>query len=691
VTIKELLLVVIQGFGIGAYLAIPVVLSLLTQGEKIKEFLVKNVHQVSTNKEMSLSSRELISTKSTPKTYYVSGSGKDGNNGLSSSSAFRTIQKAAGLTNPGDTVLIMNGVYKNASPNGNVVSITRSGKANAWIRYKAYPGHFPKIQHNGWNGILISNGASYIEINGLEVIGNNANITLDYAMSQKNNKLNPLTSGNCISVNPGKNSRSHHLRIVNNKVHDCGGGGIGTTQSDYVTIDNNVVFNNAWYSVYGNSGISILGNWNSDNNRGYKIFVTNNKTYNNRMYIPWIAVGKITDGNGIIIDSLRNSQKNSTLSAYTGRTLVKNNLTFNNGGSGIHTFLSDHVDIVNNTAVLNNQSPEIKDGQIFANKSSDVRILRNILYAFPGKVINSNYQTKNVIYDYNIYLNSSKITVKGPHDIVADSEFLSKHPTLKKISSGWKSKLDKQNPPTRTYVESKSASFVCEPMTFTVQSKPIKVGCSPTSLAQTTASPLAQTTAFSDVSSNYWAAQFIQQLSGRGVIAGFPDGSFRPEEPVTRAQFAAMLNKAFQKSQQRQAIKFSDVPSNYWASTAIGQAYSIGFLSGYPGNRFQPNQAIPRQQVLVSLANGLGYTSAGNNESTLRYFNDASNIASYARSPIAAATEKQIVVNYPNVKSLNPTATATRAQVAAFIYQALVSYNQAPAINSPYIVSNPRN
>ncbi|MBD2513409.1 S-layer homology domain-containing protein [Nostoc sp. FACHB-973] len=202
-----------------------------------------------------------------------------------------------------------------------------------------------------------------------------------------------------------------------------------------------------------------------------------------------------------------------------------------------------------------------------------------------------------------------------------------------------------------------------------------------------TAAPSFAQTTFSDVSSNYWAADFIQQLSQRGVIAGFPDGSFRPEEAVTRAQFAAMVNKAFQKAQQRSPISFTDVPSNYWASSAIQQAYTIGFLSGYPGNRFEPNQAIPRQQVLVSLANGLEYTASGNTESILQYFNDASNIASYARSPIAAATEKQIVVNYPNVKFLNPTATATRAQVAAFIYQALVSSNQASAINSPYVVA----
>ncbi len=194
-------------------------------------------------------------------------------------------------------------------------------------------------------------------------------------------------------------------------------------------------------------------------------------------------------------------------------------------------------------------------------------------------------------------------------------------------------------------------------------------------------------TSFSDVQSNYWAAPFIQSLAQRGVIAGFTDGSFRPEQAVTRAQFAAMLNKAFQKNPIRQGTSFGDVRSNYWAASAIQQAYTTGFLSGYPGNTFKPEQSIPRQQVLVSLANGLEYSAKSNVESILQNFNDSSNIASYARSPIAAATENQIVVNYPNTKFLNPETTATRAQVAAFIYQALVSTNQVSAINSPYIVA----
>jgi hypothetical protein len=199
---------------------------------------------------------------------------------------------------------------------------------------------------------------------------------------------------------------------------------------------------------------------------------------------------------------------------------------------------------------------------------------------------------------------------------------------------------------------------------------------------------VAQSTTFVDVSSNYWAATFVNELVGRGVIAGFPDGTFKPDAPVTRAQFAAMIQKAFpNKTRTRSAITFVDVATTYWARAAINNAYEIGFLSGYPGQVFRPEQNIPREQVLVALANGLNYTAANNVDSILSYYNDASGISGFARAPIAAATEKQMVVNYANLTQLNPTRNATRAEVAAFIYQALVAQGQVTAINSPYIVA----
>lgn len=198
---------------------------------------------------------------------------------------------------------------------------------------------------------------------------------------------------------------------------------------------------------------------------------------------------------------------------------------------------------------------------------------------------------------------------------------------------------------------------------------------------------MAQNSQFNDVSPNYWAANFINPLVQKGIIAGFPDGTFKPDAPVTRAQFAAMVQKALPKNQIRSAINFNDVPSNYWANNAINNAYRMGFLSGYPGQIFRPEQNIPREQVLVSLANGLNYNPNQDVNTVLNFFSDSNSISNFARSPVAAATEKNLVVNHPNLQQLNPVRNATRAEVAAFIYQALVSQGQSQAINSNYIVA----
>jgi len=201
----------------------------------------------------------------------------------------------------------------------------------------------------------------------------------------------------------------------------------------------------------------------------------------------------------------------------------------------------------------------------------------------------------------------------------------------------------------------------------------------------------AQTVNFSDVPDNYWAKDFIAGLVKLDIIEGFPDGTFRPDGPVTRAQFAAMLRRAnanyWEKPDIRDTVDFSDVSTRYWAATSIDTAYTTGFMRGYPDGIFRPEQNIPREQVFASLANGLRYRSTQEPSSVLSIYNDASSISDYAIAPIAAATVNQLVVNYPNVARLSPNNNATRAQVAAAIYQALVRDGKAPAINSPYIVT----
>ena len=192
-------------------------------------------------------------------------------------------------------------------------------------------------------------------------------------------------------------------------------------------------------------------------------------------------------------------------------------------------------------------------------------------------------------------------------------------------------------------------------------------------------------TGFQDVPTGYWAKAYIEALASQNIIAGFPDGTFKPNDPVTRAQFATIITKALAPPSRRTAIRFNDVNSNFWAYGAIQSAYQSQFVAGYPDGTFKPQQQIPRVQALVALANGLNLTA--NNESILSFYTDAAQIPNYAMGSVAAATVRQLVVNYPTVKLLDPNREATRAEIAAFVYQALVTIGRAQPTPSPYVVT----
>ena len=204
------------------------------------------------------------------------------------------------------------------------------------------------------------------------------------------------------------------------------------------------------------------------------------------------------------------------------------------------------------------------------------------------------------------------------------------------------------------------------------------------------ASKLTGTPPFPDVDSNHWASDYIHTLANLQIISGFPDGSFRPDAAVTRAQFAAILRNAFPADVDLRNVKpFSDVAPSYWATSAISTTRATGFLSGYPGNRFRPEQNIPRVQALVALTNGLNYSenrlTQTPDRDLLNYYQDADQIPAYAIPSLAAATDLSLVVNYPNLRQLNPNRNASRAEIAAFVYQALYQEAKAPALPlNPY-------
>ncbi|TAE05392.1 MAG: hypothetical protein EAZ96_05685 [Oscillatoriales cyanobacterium] len=197
---------------------------------------------------------------------------------------------------------------------------------------------------------------------------------------------------------------------------------------------------------------------------------------------------------------------------------------------------------------------------------------------------------------------------------------------------------------------------------------------------------------FSDIQ-NHWARQFIEGLMERAIVSGLPDRTFSPNTNLTRAQFATIVSKAFPTPDKQTYQPFADVPTTYWAAPAIQTAFKRGFISGYPNNLFKPENKITRVEAFLALVSGIfdANTAPPTNLVLSNIYQDSTEIPNYAKSAIALATQSEIVVNYPNLKLLNPAGNATRADVCAWVYQALVYLKKAPKIPSQYIVTIGKN
>ncbi|TRW17342.1 choice-of-anchor Q domain-containing protein [Glacieibacterium frigidum] len=377
------------------------------------------------------------------KNWYVSPQGDDARDGGTAATAFRTLQKAEAVVKPGDVVLIGGGVYegdpKARGEGSALLTIRASGKPGAWITWKAKAGETPELRPRQWSGIQIH--GSYHVIEGLTLIGGNDEVTLVEALaaarvSPKQSRYN--TNGIFVEGRPNApDAKPHHVIIRRNTVGKMPGAGIVAIEADHITIEDNKVFENAWFMEYGGSGISLLNNWAVDDAPGYHVVIQRNLVWNNKTMVPWEKIGKLSDGNGIILDvtdqTVAGGATNPNADAVVGapapaaekpkrpiwkaRSLIANNVSAFNGGSGIHTFRTSHVDIVNNTTYWN--GAVVNYEELFANRSTDIVILNNIIVPRPGGRVTSNNRNTNVRWDYNLYPNAQSV-VSGPNDIVAD-------------------------------------------------------------------------------------------------------------------------------------------------------------------------------------------------------------------------------------------------------------------------------
>ena len=156
----------------------------------------------------------------------------------------------------------------------------------------------------------------------------------------------------------------------------------------------------------------------------------------------------------------------------------------------------------------------------------------------------------------------------------------------------------------------------------------------------------------------HWAQTTIQKLADAGVVAGNPDGTFKPNNSISRAEFASMVVKAF-KLEAKPGKIFSDT-TNHWAKDSIATANANGVVSGY-GDKFGPNDPITREQMAIMIVKAAKLAPAAA-ELT---FADAAKISTWAKNDVVTAFANKLIAGSNGL--FNPQSNATRAEAATVV------------------------
>jgi S-layer homology domain len=195
---------------------------------------------------------------------------------------------------------------------------------------------------------------------------------------------------------------------------------------------------------------------------------------------------------------------------------------------------------------------------------------------------------------------------------------------------------------------------------------------------------VAMAATFTDVQGS-WAASAITQLSQEGIIGGYPDGQFRPDNNITRAEFSTVLKKALNLQTSSNASMFTDVPSSNWAAPAIEAVRSTGLVSGYPNQMFMPNKNITRAEAASVIVNASKMPLVDEAEASqiLSAYSDGNQVPSWARRHMATALKGRLAAMSPSQgRLLMPNDAATRADVAAMTQNLRVAVNTSGGSNT---------
>src|SRR5450756_834371 len=182
--------------------------------------------------------------------------------------------------------------------------------------------------------------------------------------------------------------------------------------------------------------------------------------------------------------------------------------------------------------------------------------------------------------------------------------------------------------------------------------------------------------------SGHWAQVKIQSWIDKGLIKGYPDGTFKPDQDITRAEFMALVNRAFGYTAVA-PITYTDVKAGSWYAPEVAKAQAAGYITGYPDGTMKPENPITREEVATIVARIKNLTSDAN---AADKYTDASKIGSWSKGQVGAVTSAKIMQGYPD-GSFMPQGLITRAEVVEALDNAL--HYTAPVVVTPPVVTYP--
>lgn len=183
----------------------------------------------------------------------------------------------------------------------------------------------------------------------------------------------------------------------------------------------------------------------------------------------------------------------------------------------------------------------------------------------------------------------------------------------------------------------------------------------------------AQAKLFPDVSANHWAAAQIKELSEQGVIVGYPDGTFKPDNNVTRAEFAVMAIKALgqEHTTVAQPVNFTDITPDFWAYDMIQRALYFDLIScPATGKPFRPDDPVSNAEAVSVAVNALTTEtiSVQKAREVLKSYQDLATTPEWYLIPAGKAEILSMNVHFPKAPMLlNANSPATRAEIAVLL------------------------